>query len=162
MEIARNTTRATARAILKSTDSGILRSLMMHATNKATSLRTRWATTRAPEATRDRMSKQYDNWMGIAEAARAALKAQANPIPKGTRYHFDGHGINDAKGERMATVRGATWQEREPLGHLIAESAEMRDVLRDLIPNMQGTTAAAMPAYKQAVALLERLAKVGV
>lgn len=155
-------TPAQARATLTSTDPVVLAGMCAYAETTARGLRARWATSRASAATRERLSKRHDAWVAIATAARAAIKKHANPIPKGTRYHFDGHGINDATGSRVATVRGETWESREPFGHLMAESAEMRDVLRDLIPNMQGTTAAAMPAYKQAVALLERLAKVGV
>lgn len=47
-----------------------------------------------------------------------------------TPFHFDGHGVNDATGQRIAKVSvGETWQDREPVGKLLSAAPELRDLL---------------------------------
>lgn len=47
-----------------------------------------------------------------------------------TPFHFDGHGVNDATGQRIAKVTvGESWQDREPVGKLLSAAPELRDLL---------------------------------
>lgn len=55
--------------------------------------------------------------MPIAPTPIPALDASERTL---TPWHFDGHGINAKSGERIATVRGDSYEERAAAGNLMA------------------------------------------
>lgn len=59
------------------------------------------------------------------------MTEQAPPTP----WRFDGHGVNDAEGQRIATLtQSLKWREFSPsLGGTLAASSELLAALEDLV-----------------------------